>query len=252
MLKLNVNQEKQLTFEVQLGGIQSDQIKSYLRIEIDEIEYGFPAEVRNESISVNLPPLRSVTARKLKEGDKVEVKLEIVADGNYLIPWKDTIQLSNPMVIEAKIMDDDEAPTFKTKLVTEVTHEDVEPENLTEAEDKLTEKIVRKLAKQLARKKLNEDEAEEIEKDEIEVDAESDAEIEDEVDESCGKPHNEGFKPSDLRTIDKEFVYAYMERAGSKNPQIQKIIYEQAEKAAKTSRPLYVLKQVVKILKTKK
>ena len=43
MLKLNVNQEKQLTFEVQIGGVQSDQVSSHLRIEIDDVEYGFPA-----------------------------------------------------------------------------------------------------------------------------------------------------------------------------------------------------------------
>ena len=42
-----------------------------------------------------------------------------------------------------------------------------------------------------------------------------------------------------------------MERAGTKNKQIQKIVYEQAEAAAKSSKPVEVLKQVVKIIKTK-
>ena len=98
MLKLNVNEEKQLTFEVQIGGVQSDQVTSHLRILVDGIEYGFPSDVGKESITVTLPPLRSITARKLKEGEVVDVKLELIADGSYLAPWVDTFTLSNPLV----------------------------------------------------------------------------------------------------------------------------------------------------------
>jgi len=120
MLKLNVNQEKQLNFEIQISGVQADQLSSFLRIEIDEIEYGFPAQVKQESVTVNLPALKTVIARKLKEGTEVNVKLEIIADGHHLIPWKDTFILSYPLVIEAKIIEDgsNSIPTFKTKLVT--------------------------------------------------------------------------------------------------------------------------------------
>jgi len=120
MLKLNVNQEKQLNFEIQISGVQADQLSSFLRIEIDEIEYGFPAQVKQESVIVNLPALKTVVARKLKEGTEVNVKLEVIADGHHLIPWKDTFILSYPLVIEAKIIEDgsNSIPTFKTKLVT--------------------------------------------------------------------------------------------------------------------------------------
>lgn len=261
MLKLNVNEEKQLTFEVQIGGVQSEQVESRLRIEIDNVEYGFPADVGRESITVNLPPLRSITARKLKEGKEAAVKLEIIADGNYLVPWQDTFRLSNPVVIEAKIVDDDfnEPSIFKTKLVTEgksgdqkqgIRLEKVEAKS-TDDEDILTEKIVNKLAEKLAGKKLTEkDEAEEIEADEIEADAEVDAKVDAEkVEEEL---HTEKVSPKELLNITKEGVYAYMERAGTANPQIQQIIYDQAETAAKSSKPVHVLRQVVKILKNKK
>ena len=46
MLKLDVNREKQLTFEVQIGGVQSDKISSHLRIKIDEIiDYIIPLDI---------------------------------------------------------------------------------------------------------------------------------------------------------------------------------------------------------------
>jgi hypothetical protein len=258
MLKLNVTQEKQLTFEVQIEGVQHDQVSSQFKIIINEIEYGFPAKVGRETITVNLPPLNKVVAGKIVEGDEVDVKLEIIADGHYLTPWQDRASLSNPLIIEAKIQDTSFVPnpSFETKLVVE--EDGAKQTSIIEKKEELTpdqkiEELSSKLEQLIEMQEQNTSaSSDEPEQDEVEIDAESDAEVEKEVDESCGKPHSEGFKPSDLRTIDKEFVYAYMERAGSKNPQIQKIIYEQAEKAAKSSRPLYVLKQVVKILKTKK
>jgi len=47
-------------------------------------------------------------------------------------------------------------------------------------------------------------------------------------------------------------VYAYMDRAGTRNAQVQKLVYEQAELAAKSSKPYKVLAQVVKLIKTRK
>lgn len=260
MLKLNVNQEKQLTFEVQIGGVQTEQVSSHLRIEIDDIEYGFPANIGREAITVDLPPLRSVTARKLKEGEEVKVKLEIIADGNYLTPWQDTFSLSNPLVIEAKIVDDDfkPAPAFKTKLVQEgkfgeqrqgVRLEKVEEEDkqipiMEHNEDALTERIVNKLAEKLTGSVMRE-------QDEKEAPPKPGRE-EEEEEEVKEIRSNKKFSKADLLNMTEEDVYAYMTRAGTKNEKVQEIIYQQAESAAQSSRPVNVLKEVIKILKSKK
>ncbi len=251
MLKLNVNQEKQLNFEMQIGGVQADQVSSFLRIEIDEIEYGFPAQVGQESVTVSLPALRTVTARKLKEGEEVNVKLEIIADGHYLTPWKDTFTLSNPLVVEAKIIDDDFNPTpaFKTKLVTkgssgdraqgvvvEKAEEEVKVPTITETEDEMTEKIVNKLAEKLS--SVFESRTDKV--------VEKEKVVQKEVTEP--KPT---LKKMDVKNITEEGVYDYMVRAGTKNEKVQKLIYEQAEVAAGSSVPVEVLKQVVKVLKSK-
>ncbi len=253
MLKLNVNQEKQLNFEIQIGGVQSDAVSSFLRIEIDQIEYGFPAKVGQESITVDLPALRSVAAGKLKEGDEVKVKLEIIADGHYLTPWNDTFVLSNPLMVEAKIVDEDfkTPPTIKTTLITKgksgdqaqgvvvEQSEEVEaaPVHVAETEEEMTERIVNKLAEKFgpmlkgkSAKVVTENKPEKI------------------VEEKAIAP----IKKIDVKNITEEGVYSYMERAGTKTAQVQKILYEQAEVAAGSSRPVDVLKQVVKILKPKK
>jgi len=262
MLKLNVNQEKQLNFEIQIGGVQTDQVSSFLRIEIDQVEYGFPAQVGQESITVDLPALRSVTARKLREGEEVNVKLEIVADGHYLTPWSDTFTLSNPLVIEAKIRDEDfrSAPAFKTKLVTkgsageqsqgvvveQVEDTEVTPVAVAETEQEMTERIVNKLAEKIGpmlagkSRAVTEDKAVRAPKKEKVVKEEKVIEPQKKV------------KPIDVKNITEEGVYEYMARAGTKNPKIQQLVYEQAEVAAGSSKPVEVLRQVVKLMKSKK
>ncbi len=255
MLKLNVNQEKQLNFEIQIGGVQTDQVTSFLRIEIDEIEYGFPAQVGQESITVDLPALRTVTARKLKEGEEVNVKLEIIADGNYLTPWSDTFTLSNPLVIEAKIVDSDfkSTPAFKTKLVTKGSAGDqkqgvvVEQEEETggrvaETEEEMTERIVNKLAEKIG--PMIEGKSDKV----ITEDKAVKTPVKEVKEEKAIAP----VKKVDVKNISEEGVYEYMTRAGTSNKKIQTLIYEQAEIAAGTSIPVEVLKQVVKLLKSKK
>ena len=304
MLKLNVNQEKQLTFEVQIGGVQTEQVSSYLRIEIDKVEYGFPAVVGRESITVNLPPLRSVTARSLKEGEEVQVKLDIIADGNYLTPWQDTFRLGNPLVIEAKIVDKDfnEPIAFRTKLVTEgkpgkskqgLRLETVEEDQIDQ-EAALTDKIVNKLSekfnniiKSKNKKKVVE---ESCGKDHVK---EQDEDVDDDENPDTVPPmedQEEEVRESDplsggamerilsqtisklglytedkkkkskkemtleqfKKKLTKEDVYKYMKRAGTKNPKIQEIVYEQAVIAAKTNAPVEVLRQVITIMKKNK
>jgi len=154
MIKLNVNEEKQLNFAVQIGGVNHDQIVSHLRITLEGIEYGFPATVINDAIIVDLPALNKIVAKKLKEGDEASVKLEMIADNHYLVPWRDTAVFSNPLVVEAKIVGDTVVsnPSIKTRLVTEnksSQKEDVKEKD--EPQEELTEDLVNRLALKLSK-----------------------------------------------------------------------------------------------------
>lgn len=230
MLKLDVNKEKELRFAVEIAGAQSGQVIGHLRLNLDGIEYGFPANIKNESITVTLPPLKCFSNRELKEGENVEVKLDIISDGNYLVPWKDTFKLSNPLSIKAEMVqvENDEVsekPFIKTELVSE------DSVDSSYDEDILTEKIVKRLAKKISKNKstlTSESKKEKIKEE---------------------KTKTKKINTKDILNIDESGVYSYMERAGTRNPTIQKIIYEQAEQAAGSSKPVDVLRQVVKILK---
>ncbi len=234
MLKLNVNQEKQLNFEMQFEGIQEvEKVSSFLRIEIEGIEYGFPAQVKQESVTVDLPALKTVVAKKLKEGDEVSAKLEVVANNQHLTPWKDTFKLSYPLVVEAKIIDEDSdsTPTFKTKLVTkesevkEIVKEEKVSPVIMETEAEMTKRIVHKIAEKLKSR------SKKIVKEEKVI-----------------EPIKE-VKKIDIKNITEEDVYNYMTRAGTRKKEVQKLIYEQAEVEAGSSIPVKVLKHVVNVLK---
>jgi len=253
MLRLNVNEAKQLTFEVQIGGVQGENIESVFRIIFEDIEYGFPAKVGKESITVNLPPLTKVIGHKIKEGDEAEVKLQIVADGHHITPWADRAKLSNPLVIEAKIRDDNYVPNALPQTILVVSEDEGKQRTVVkekeERDNDLTERIVNKLAEKFSGMFDKKEEVVE----EYTPKVEKRQPVKETKERSIKKVETPSkLSPSDILNITEKGVYEYMTRAGTKNPNVQKIIYEQAETAAQSSRPVNVLRQVVKILKSKK
>jgi len=54
------------------------------------------------------------------------------------------------------------------------------------------------------------------------------------------------------KTLTTEDIYKYIGKAGSKNPRIQEIVYEQAVHAAGNNKPINILRQVIKIMKKNK
>ena len=205
MLKLNVNQEKQLTFEVQIGGVHQDQVTSQFKITIGEIAYTFPAKVGRDEITVDLPPLHKVIGAKIKEGDEADVQLEIIADGHYLTPWRDRAVLSNPLVLEVKIKDSAfvENPAFQTRLTTsedgakQVTTVESKKEPVKEIKSEetiateLVEKISAKLEAMIEAKEAKENKDDKTKEEDKEDDKTKE---EDKKEEDTKQPTEEGCK----------------------------------------------------------
>jgi len=114
-LKLKVNEKRTLQFEVQIGGIDYKELVGTLRVVVDDIEYGFPAEVRSESISVDLPALNRVVKRSLKDDELLMTKLEIIGNGFYMDPWRSEFRVVNPVKIEAKVITEEDEEIKKEK-----------------------------------------------------------------------------------------------------------------------------------------
>jgi len=231
MLKLNVNEKKQLNFEMEIGGVQTDDIVSFLRIKIDNIEYGFPAEIKQESVSVDIPALKNVIAGKLKEGQEVKVKLDVIADGHLITPWNETFILTYPFVVEAKMVSEKtkKLPRFSTKLVSSETSI-VKEGKSQKTEEEITQEVFKRFAAKIRSKQK----------------------ITPLKEEKIVKPIGKVKPKIDIKNITEEDVYKYMTRAGTKTPHIQKLVYEQAVGAAGSGKPWKVLQQVIKVLKKHK
>lgn len=275
MLKINSNQDKEITFEVEIGGVTIDSITSKFRITLDDIEYGFPAKVLENAIIVELPALRKVLHRRPKEGDLIQARLDLISDGNVVSPWSDSLELTEFVVSEAKVLDEEtgdarrKAQMLKERaLKTNVDDpdlpieerirrklaekkgevDDVKPMNIQEDFD-LSNKIIDKLNEKLygpAKKTKREKQLDLIsEKKDYTVSRTK----------SAFSPRRatktKGLTVESIKHFSKEDVFSYMERAGTTSKRIQEVLYNRAEVAAKSDKPVDVLREVIKLLKKK-
>lgn len=214
MLTLNINETRTLDFEVQLSGINPEQLKGSLRFEVNNIEYGFPAKFKSKSISVIIPPLNNVILDKLKEGTTLKAILEVNGNGYYLAPWSGELVISNPVKMEAKLQDDIETPNINiSNVISEKTSEDIIDKTI---KDKLNEVY-----------------------------------DEEKIIPKKSEPKTKASSKYNLDTITEEQIFQFMSYIGTKNKKIQNIIYEQAKQSCKTNKPKDIFKYVYKALKRK-
>ena len=155
MLTLNINESRTLEFEVQLSGINPDQLKGSLKFEVNNVEYGFPAEFKNETVLVNIPPLSNIISDTLSEGTKLRASLEANGNGYLLTPWSGEFVVSSPVKMEAKIMDIKEEPKLNAKLVSDDNIDKLVSEQLDKNSE--PDKVIKKIrTPEISKKYLDE------------------------------------------------------------------------------------------------
>lgn len=213
MLDININDSRDLNFEIELSGIGVAQLEGRLRMVIDNIEYGIPAKIMEKSIDIVIPPLKNLIQRKLKEGEIVSAKLEVQGDGNYLNPWSGEFQVSNPIALEAKIVELEKNgnPAISVSI----------------NESRTTKQVKTKTTgKQKAQTKINEMKT-----------------------KTSGGTKRFKNKEDFKNNITKEDVISWLRKKGTKNKQVQEIIYEQAVGQCGSGKPYKVMLELTKVVK---
>ncbi len=210
MLNININDSRDLNFKIELSGIAPSQLEGRLRLVIDNIEYGIPAKIKEGSIDIVIPPLKNLIQRELKEGETFAAKLDVHGDGNYLNPWSGEFQIHNPVALEAKIIE----PEDKTSISVSINESRTTKQTKTKTR-----------GKQKAKNKINEMKAK--------------------VSKVKKYKDKEDFK----NKLTKEDVISWLYKKGTKNPQVQEIIYEQAISEGGSGKPYKVLMQLTKVIK---
>jgi hypothetical protein len=125
MLYLNPNKEKVLTFEVELSGAAANEIKGYVRFNVEGVEIGFPAIITDGEIKSIISPLKDFLKNPVKNGTIFEAQLDLYTeDQEYFTPWKGEIEVKMPVTIEAKLADERSKPSdtkfaAKAKVIKE-------------------------------------------------------------------------------------------------------------------------------------
>jgi hypothetical protein len=128
MIKLNSNKSKEIKFDVSISGTKSSNISGALRFIIDNIEYGFPIEIKNNSFYVRIPPLNEIlNIEKVKEKE-FSAKLEVIADNIFIKPWQDKIMIEDPTNVEVSLVEEVEENIEKPVINIETVIEEEQKE----------------------------------------------------------------------------------------------------------------------------
>jgi acetylornithine deacetylase/succinyl-diaminopimelate desuccinylase-like protein len=124
MLTINPNEEKTITFVVEIDGVGCDEMNGYVRFNYGEVEYGFPVEFHGDEITATIKPLNSIFEGKLKNGMTLAARLDLAAPAHnyYFNPWADEIEIKMPVSVEARIVDANgttSGPSVKAKVISE-------------------------------------------------------------------------------------------------------------------------------------
>ena len=126
MLYLNPNKEKILTFEVELSGATHEEVHGFVRFFItDNAQVGFPVVVGHNEIKAVIAPLKELVKKPIKNGTVFEAQLDLYTEEkDYFSPWRGEIEIKMPVMIEAKLQDENSKPSdmkfgAKAKVIKE-------------------------------------------------------------------------------------------------------------------------------------
>lgn len=98
-MKLQTNSEKKIEFNITLKDIDYTALSGKLTLMSNKAEYSFPVNINSKNIIAIIPPLEDV-AQNIPTS--MGIKLELMAEELYVIPWRDTVQIKNvPKILAA-------------------------------------------------------------------------------------------------------------------------------------------------------
>jgi hypothetical protein len=153
MIKLNASEKKEIKFDVSVSGVSTQDLKGALRLILEGIEYGFPASIVDGAVRVVIPALDSFVKNDLKDGQRLDAKLEIIADDTYLVPWEDTLVVETPIKVEAvisEVISVDEV--IKPKITVSKIEEKLVEEKKEEKKEKKKQQITSRFRKTMEKK----------------------------------------------------------------------------------------------------
>lgn len=127
MIKLNLKESNQLTFDMQIEGAVKAIESVSLNIDTKQgYQIKIPAKYINESVECVIPPLDHV----LQEGE-FEIAMDVVIDGKIFTPLTESIEVEAPVSVSARVSEsveqhtkEEKDPVIKTSLTSMILGKD--------------------------------------------------------------------------------------------------------------------------------
>jgi len=236
MLEINISQKKSLTFELQVTGIDYKNINGSMILELDGVEYGFPITISENSVSVEIPPLKNIVKREINHGEKINSKLSINGEGFYLSPWVGEFEVRSPVQAEAKIV---EKSTVKASAILGEEKREIKTNKTKIFESPIQEKKIQNVKPEIVKKDKT---FEELREDILNRKEDTDPVFE---------SNNVDFTNVTKKTITDAHIYKMMEIKGTTSKSVQKMIYEQCQNKVGDNKSK-IFEEVSKFYKTYK
>jgi hypothetical protein len=230
IIDVDLHRGKLVTFNIEVEGLNYNDISGKFRVMIDDIEFGFPTTFKKDhEIEVVIPSLYEfidINKRKIKT---LTAKLEIFTDCHYFIPWEGKLKLTEKASVKVKL---NKSTTTKPKVKTEMKDQEVKEEMEIIVDDPEEEV---ELPDPKETKKTSKTES-------VKSSLSSKSVL---LDESSKSDYLDM-----LKNIDEKGIRSYMKRSGTTNERVQNVILEQADNICKNSDDKFeLLKSVIKVMK---
>lgn len=150
MLIFEMRKSKSLSMPVLVEGINQDQLRFRLVVEIKGVDYGFTATQDGDNVRFIIPPLDNVV-KTLEEGTynaRLEVSSIVEGDrGFFMQPWAEQVRIkksANIAVVDVKDnspVQEDKADKVKVKLAKIFSESDgVDEPEVVEVKEKVEKK----------------------------------------------------------------------------------------------------------------
>ena len=237
LIKVDINRGKLVKFELDIRGLDRNLLNGKLMIEVNGIEYGFPAVVMRNTVEVKIPCLFDVIYNIETYKTYIKAYLVLFSEFQYFVPWEGKLKVLTPKSVTAKLK-----RTAKKPVVQEIEFEELSEEEVVEDQEIIVDEPEPEHAVDLPQPTAKEKKTP----------------IVAEKKKVTRKPQNESVILSEdqrheylekLKNIDENGIRDYMARAGTKNIAVQDVILEQAEnKCPDPDDKFLLLKSVIKVM----
>lgn len=97
-MELDLTKDKSLLFDIEVTGLDTDQIGFVLRIDIDGIEYGFRGSIEHGKIKIVIPAFNKFLKTSIDLEKVYNVRLDVFDNKFLVCPWKDTVKFIAPTI----------------------------------------------------------------------------------------------------------------------------------------------------------